>query len=99
MTDNHTAADIVTFAEEVLSINLLPWQVQLLEGMPVVHPRRAGRKRGIEQVHAVLDELAKQALWLDPGVELSVVYQVAAKYLPASTRRHASLPNILDLVV
>lgn len=86
--------DIVQFAEEVLEIDLLPWQAGALRavahgdyrGLTFVHPNRRGKRRGIEQMQAVLDEWKDQwidqALWLSPEVALVDVYRVAAKYLP-----------------
>lgn len=84
-------SDIAAFAEEVLHIQLLPWQVRALEAVVsgnygntiVIGGRRTGRRRGIEQMNAVLDELRESALWADPSVELAIVHQVAAKYLPS----------------
>lgn len=64
--------DIAASPRTGLGIELMPWQVQVLE--------RAGRKTGIRTMNAVLDELRMTALWLTP--ELSEVYRVAAKYLP-----------------
>lgn len=86
--------DIVQFAEEVLAIDLWPWQADMLRivahgdyrSMILVHPNRRGKRRGIEQMQAILDEWKNQwmdeATWLSPEVELIEVYRVAAKYIP-----------------
>lgn len=82
--------DIVQFAQDVLEIDLLPWQAGMLRavahrdyrGLTLVHPNRRGKRRGIEQMQLVLDEWKQQTMWLAPEVELSEVYRVAAKYLP-----------------
>lgn len=98
------------FAENVLEIDLMPWQVAVLDmvlnrnisaSSLIIHPRRAGRATGIRQMNAVLDELRDLATWMLPDVELATVYQVAAKYLPEPWR-HADIPQmrrVLDLVV
>lgn len=108
--DTSSGDKLRAFAESVLEIDLLPWQVDALDvvlngniraGSLVLHPRRAGRRTGIEQMNAVLDELRDRATWLLPEVELASVYQVAAKYLPEPTR-HADIlemRRVLDLVV
>ena len=102
--------DIVQLAEEVLSIDLLPWQADTLRAvahddyrsMTLVHPNRRGKRRGIEQMQAILDEWKNQwideAIWLSPEVALADVYRVAAKYLPRSNldrlSRHADIPQM-----
>lgn len=110
---NKAVRDIVQFAEEVLEIEVLPWQAQALRAVAhgdvspvIVHPNRRGKRRGIEQMQAILDEWAAawtdEAIWLGPEVALADVYRVAAKYLPEPAPRHADIPEmprVLDLVV
>ena len=82
--------DIESFARVRLGIELMPWQVEVLnravnsthERTYISHPRGYGRKAGIRTLNVVLDELRDAALWLTPEFQLSEVYRVAAKYLP-----------------
>ena len=85
--------DIVRFAEEVLQVELLPWQAETLRIVAhgdhrnltaLVHPNRRGKRSGIDQMQFILDEWKQQTTWMSPEVELAEVYRVAAKHLPGT---------------